>query len=200
MTAPVITIPENPSGGRDFVFGDIHGCFGTVEHALEALSHHPDRDRLFSLGDLIDYGTRSHEALKWIGSRFTATVRGNHEQMMIEWLWNGSLFASDAKIWREHWTSWWFRSSEPAEVRWRWFDALQSLPFAATVHTAGGTRIGLVHGYPSRRHHNVGRTLCSAGKRRGPRHLRRGGTKRTIRHVGPTANVRRPRGERTAEH
>ena len=180
MTAPVITIPENPSGGRDFVFGDIHGCFGTVEHALEALSHHPDRDRLFSLGDLIDYGTRSHEALKWIGSRFTATVRGNHEQMMIEWLWNGSLFASDAKIWREHWTSWWFRSSEPAEVRWRWFDALQSLPFAATIHTAGGTRIGLVHGYPSLRDDiTTWDGLCAA--------LENEGARDTSGAVGPNA-------------
>ena len=180
MTAPVITIPENPSGGRDFVFGDIHGCFGTVEHALEALSHHPDRDRLFSLGDLIDYGTRSHEALKWIGSRFTAAVRGNHEQMMIEWLWNGSLFASDAKIWREHWTSWWFRSSEPAEVRWRWFDALQSLPFAATIHTAGGTRIGLVHGYPSLRDDiTTWDGLCAA--------LENEGARDTSGAVGPNA-------------
>ena len=30
-------IPANPAGGRDLVFGNIHGCFGTVEHAREAL-------------------------------------------------------------------------------------------------------------------------------------------------------------------
>ena len=177
---PVIDIPPNPARGRDLVFGDIHGCFGTVEHALERLGYDASRDRLFSLGDLIDYGTRSREALDWIGSKFTATVRGNHEQMMIEWLWDGSMTASEAKIWREHWTSWWFRSSEPAEVRWRWFDALQRLPFAATVHTAGGTRIGLVHGYPSLR--DDMRTwdgLCAA--------LENEGARGTSSAVGPIA-------------
>lgn len=43
-------IPANPAGGRDLVVGDIYACFGTVEHALEALEYDATRDRLFSLG------------------------------------------------------------------------------------------------------------------------------------------------------
>ena len=81
----VIEFEPNTSG-RDFVCGDIHGCFDTVEHALKELHYDPLRDRLFALGDLIDYGQRSEDALEWIESRFTATVRGNHEQSMLDWL------------------------------------------------------------------------------------------------------------------
>ena len=47
---------------RDFVCGDIPGSFATVAHALETLGVDPARDRLFSVGDLIDHGTRSEDA------------------------------------------------------------------------------------------------------------------------------------------
>ena len=32
------------------------------------------------------------------------------------------------------------------EERHAWFETLQRLPFAATVHTRNGGRVGLVHG------------------------------------------------------
>ena len=31
----------NPVGGRDFVVGDVHGHFDTLEHALDALAFDP---------------------------------------------------------------------------------------------------------------------------------------------------------------
>ena len=138
-------IPPNTAGGRDLVFGDVHGCFATAEHALETLDYDPSRDRLFSVGDLIDHGTGSEAALGWIQSRFTAVVRGNHEQMMLDWLWFGAQLNSQGGQWRSHWSSWWFPMSRPRETRIAWAQALCRLPFAATVHTAGGP-VGLVHG------------------------------------------------------
>ena len=56
--------------------GDIHGCFDTAQAALAELRHDAQRDRLFSLGDRIDYGARSADALEWMQSRFTGIVRG----------------------------------------------------------------------------------------------------------------------------
>ena len=50
---------------------------------LEALNDDATRDRLFSLGELMDYGPRSSDALAWIRTRFAATLRGNHESMML---------------------------------------------------------------------------------------------------------------------
>ena len=138
-------IEANTAGGERSVFGDIHGCFATAEHALETLDYDPGRDRLFSLGDLIDHGTASEAALGWIRSRFTVVVRGNHEQMMLDWLWFGARLNSQGGQWRAHWSSWWFPMSRSRETRIAWAQALCRLPFAATVDTAGGP-VGLVHG------------------------------------------------------
>ena len=41
---------------------------------------------MVSLGELIDYGPRSADALEWMQSRFTGIVRGNHEDVMREFL------------------------------------------------------------------------------------------------------------------
>ena len=47
--------PRN-ADGRDFVVGDLHGMYAVLERALESVGFAPDRDRLFSVGDLIDPG------------------------------------------------------------------------------------------------------------------------------------------------
>ena len=40
--------------GRDFVVGDVHGCFRTLEVALLEIEFDPIRDRLFGVGDLVN--------------------------------------------------------------------------------------------------------------------------------------------------
>ncbi|SDV49092.1 metallophosphoesterase [Chitinasiproducens palmae] len=69
--------------GRDFAVGDIHGCFRGLERALAQVSFDPSCDRLFSVGDLVDRGPDSDEAVEWIAKPFFHAVRGNHEQMAI---------------------------------------------------------------------------------------------------------------------
>ena len=132
-----------------------------MERALEALDHDPTRDRLFSVGDLIDYGTRSDDALEWNRSRFAAVVRGNHEQMMLDWLWGGARMHTDGGAWRGHWASWWFPMSRPRDQRLAWLKTLCRLPFAATVRKQSGARIALVHRYPvlalEEQHHRLDR-------------------------------------------
>ena len=65
--------------GRDLVIADVHGEFETLEEVLRLLEFGA-RDRLFTVGDLIDRGSRSADALAWLESaRFTGRVRGNHE-------------------------------------------------------------------------------------------------------------------------
>ena len=56
-SAAVAELAANGSG-RDFVVGDVHGHFATLERALETLRYDPNQDRLVSLGDLIDHGPR----------------------------------------------------------------------------------------------------------------------------------------------
>ena len=53
--------------GRDFVVGDVHGCFRTVENALRRVGFDPGCDRLFSVGGLVNRGPNSRD--------FTAELR-----------------------------------------------------------------------------------------------------------------------------
>ena len=81
-------VERNPgAGGRDWIVGDVHGCFQTLRQALAAIDFEHGRDRLFSAGDLIDRGPNSIEALAWLeAGRFDAVVMGNHEAEMVRLL------------------------------------------------------------------------------------------------------------------
>lgn len=69
--------------GRDFVIGDIHGCFDAVRAILGDVKFDESKDRLFSVGDLVDRGPDSIDAIDWIAKPWFHAVRGNHEQMAI---------------------------------------------------------------------------------------------------------------------
>lgn len=70
--------------GRDFVVGDIHGCFTLLAQRLEELDFDPTKDRLFSVGDLVDRGPESEQFEEWLAKPWFHSVRGNHEQMLID--------------------------------------------------------------------------------------------------------------------
>ena len=74
---------ERNATGRDFVVGDIHGCFDQLEVELARVHFSPAKDRLFSVGDLVDRGPRSEDAIDWIAKPWFHAVRGNHEQMAV---------------------------------------------------------------------------------------------------------------------
>jgi serine/threonine protein phosphatase 1 len=73
-----------------FIIGDVHGCFNTYLHLLE--NWDPKTEILIQLGDLIDRGKHSSQCVK-LAFELQATfkqqtifLRGNHEQMMIDYL------------------------------------------------------------------------------------------------------------------
>ena len=72
--------------GTDYVVGDLHGCFKTLEKALRAINFKPEVDRLFSVGDLVDRGPRSHEVYKWLQQPWFHSVMGNHEVKVLQYL------------------------------------------------------------------------------------------------------------------
>lgn len=80
---PVLELEYNRFG-RDFIVGDIHGCFTQLEDALDEWHFNGDGgDRLISVGDLVDRGPFSNDALNWLDRPWFFAVRGNHEQMAI---------------------------------------------------------------------------------------------------------------------
>lgn len=76
-------IPSNDKG-RDFVVGDIHGCLDELISLLAYARFNPKRDRLFSVGDLIDRGPKSAQTLELLEKPWFFAVRGNHEQMLLD--------------------------------------------------------------------------------------------------------------------
>ena len=126
------------AGGRDWVVGDVHGCFRTLRSGLLAIDFDHGRDRLFSVGDLIDRGRNSIEALDWLeDDRFEAVVMGNHEAEMVRMLQTGEILSPEKPYQQWMWDI-------PRPDLFRWHRALRPLPLAVTVETAHG-RVGIVH-------------------------------------------------------
>lgn len=75
---------EKNTQGKDYVVGDIHGCFTKLKLALEQVGFDEKVDRLFSVGDLVDRGPESEEFWDWLRKPWFHSVRGNHEQMVID--------------------------------------------------------------------------------------------------------------------
>lgn len=136
-------------GGRDFFVGDIHGCFSHCERALEAAGFDPALDRLISVGDLIDRGRESMRALEWLGYDWFHPIRGNHEDMFLQWMSFGVDAHSRKKFEEETYFrnangGSWVTREDPGQLR-ALAQALEQLPyFMAVPHPAGGL-IGVVH-------------------------------------------------------
>lgn len=74
--------------GTDYVVGDIHGCYATYMAAFDKLNFNPETDRMFSVGDLVDRGAHSLSCVDLLKLPYFHAVRGNHEQMPIDYLDN----------------------------------------------------------------------------------------------------------------
>ena len=137
MGATVRRFARNTSG-RDFVVGDIHGMFPALEALLELAEFDEELDRLFSVGDLIDRGPRSREALEWLSKPWFHAVRGNHEQFLLD-----SDDASTRDLWlRYNGGSWWLEC--PAAERDAFRAACAALPIALEIDASNG-RVAVVH-------------------------------------------------------
>lgn len=127
--------------GRDFVIGDIHGCFDDVRTILLSVDFDESKDRLFSVGDLVDRGPQSREAVDWIEKPWFHAVLGNHEQMAIDHAGGNSSIG----MYRGNGGSWFIdlaRDEQEAIA-----SAFRQLPILIEVETANG-RIGIVHADP----------------------------------------------------
>jgi len=135
--AAVHRFPLNTEG-RDFVVGDIHGMFSHLSTLLEELEFDAGRDRLFSVGDLVDRGPESGAALEWLAHPWFHACRGNHEQFVID-----SENGKDLEFWvRYNGGEWWLDLDTTEQARFR--RAFDNLPLALEVETHSGW-VGIVH-------------------------------------------------------
>ena len=76
-------LPLDPKQ-RHFVFGDIHGHYGTFMDLLNLIDYDEGSDTLYSVGDLIDRGPNSVSVVEfWENHPKRHVTRGNHEQMLV---------------------------------------------------------------------------------------------------------------------
>lgn len=69
--------------GRDFIVGDLHGCFDELQMLLKHVKFDPNQDRLFSTGDLMDRGPKSFECVTLLSKDWFYPVLGNHEDLTL---------------------------------------------------------------------------------------------------------------------
>ena len=137
MYRPYRRFARNPAG-RDFVVGDVHGMFPALGELLALTRFDEERDRLFSVGDLIDRGPRSREALDWLAKPWLHAVRGNHEQLLLD-----SDDPATRNLWIRHNGGAWWLDCGPAE-RAAFREACAELPIAIEIAASRG-RVGVVH-------------------------------------------------------
>lgn len=63
--------------------GDLHGCVDALRYLLSEIGFDGSRDRLFSVGDLVDRGTDSLAAVELIDKPWFYPVLGNHEDSLV---------------------------------------------------------------------------------------------------------------------
>lgn len=74
--------------GTDFVIGDLHGRFDLFRKFFDNMVD-VCVDRVFSVGDLIDRGPDSLSCLQLLEEPWFFAVKGNHEQLMEDWMTGG---------------------------------------------------------------------------------------------------------------
>lgn len=130
---------QRNTSGRDILVGDIHGCFSKLEASLASIHFDPDRDRLISVGDMVDRGSESHLVAKWLAEPWFFAVSGNHEAMTLDAA-NGGEQAQLMHLWNG---GMWFRGLMAIE-KVAIVDALGALPLAIEIETEYGL-VGVVH-------------------------------------------------------
>ena len=91
----IVTLLPNYAG-RDFILGDLHGAYDSLQALLEFVHFEPEKDRLIAVGDLFDRGIHPHQCASLLDCAWFHSVQGNHEESLLAW------FASQDRTEREH--------------------------------------------------------------------------------------------------
>jgi len=129
--------------GNDFVVGDIHGMYSELMSELTEQGFNKDKDRLFSVGDLVDRGPDSEKVLGLIDEPWFFPVMGNHEEMMVRALKTG-----DANHWIMNGGGWAFKSEDGLLNAHAIVSTIETLPYAITLNHSSGHKFGICHAEP----------------------------------------------------
>lgn len=77
------------------VTGDVHGCYGTLKETVSIVSKKYNISEWYFLGDVVDKGTRSLEAVRLLIDIKAVLLHGNHEEMMLSYLRGDGRYSKD---------------------------------------------------------------------------------------------------------
>ena len=144
--APFQALAVNHTG-CDYFVGDIHGEFEKLRIELNMKGFRPDKDRLISVGDLVDRGRRSAQAEEWLQLPYFYAVRGNHEELYLQWRNLGGqreqqkIFEQD--IYFPNGGDWVKKVNELDHLQLE--KALERLPYMIVVPSKDGSLVAAVH-------------------------------------------------------
>lgn len=138
----ILKLNKNKNG-RDFIVGDIHGRFDLLVLGLEAIDFDESKDRVISVGDLIDRGLYSELAEDFLKFPFFYAVRGNHEDCLIELrsTENPPLDFVDYHKTKMG-SDWWFKTTDDQKISI--IEELRKAPMLIEIETDNGN-VGVIH-------------------------------------------------------
>jgi len=127
------------------VVGDLHGHRSLLELQLEQLGFDPTRDRVLSVGDLINRGPDSLGTLSLLEEPWFYPVLGNHELMLLDFLGYYSSRIHSGKAFRSGGGEWISEAIDRhRKTVHRLADLVASLPLA--IHVEAGCSFNVMHG------------------------------------------------------
>lgn len=126
--------------GRDYAVGDIHGEFRDLDKLLEKVNFDKKKDRVFSVGDLVDRGSGSSLVLDYLKENWFFSVKGNHDQFVTEM--ENATKTVQAKYRNRFGGEWFF--NEDKKQQKKIITAFKTLPLGMYVENEKGA-IGIVH-------------------------------------------------------
>lgn len=141
----LLRLPAN-TAGRDYVVGDLHGCYDDLQELLALASFDATRDRLIAVGDLIDRGPKNAECIRLLEQPWFYSVMGNHEALMIQSMaergeWTG--YNPIYQCWMSNGGTW-IHGHVPAEQD-ELLAMVLDLPLAIVVGDQPGQQFGVLH-------------------------------------------------------
>jgi serine/threonine protein phosphatase 1 len=128
--------------GRQFVIGDIHGCYDDFLLLLKHVGFDKLKDKMYSVGDLVDRGPDSLNCLELVFEPWFKAVLANHEDMMFRatlkddqnmldsWLYNGGM---------------WVYQHDIRAIRQICEEAEKKMPYVIVIGKDSEKRINIVH-------------------------------------------------------
>lgn len=144
--APRFVRHKRNLAGQDFVIGDAHGAFDEIWRAMQLAGFDRTRDRLFSVGDLVDRGEGSHRAGRFLNQPYVLAVQGNHEADLIDLhLTNEDPDETLEVVTRINFNGMGWLAKLSALDRAELLKRFAALPYAMEVATVRGS-VGVLHG------------------------------------------------------